>query len=144
MVIVFINIANMYYYYYYWHNCCCCCCLSDLSGALIIARQKLARLLSFDSFSHKTLSRKVITTPQQVQALLHETARCVSHQANTEGDLLRAVKTSLLELQCATTGGHSFTRKKKNRIYSKGKNSTSKSAMKGGCEDELDSVALSP
>lgn len=105
-----------------------------LTGQLIIARQKLSRLLSFDSYTHKSLSRKVIKTPQQAQQLLVEAARGVAHQADIEADLLRSVKSSMTE---SADNGSSFTKKKiNNRIYSQ------KIKKKSG--QELDAVELFP
>lgn len=108
------------------------------AGKLIIARQKLARVLGFDSFAHKSLSRKVIKTPQQVQDLLLETARCVAHQADTEADLLRSVKASLLEA-AEDAGGHAVQKKVNNRIYA-----STRAGSKNKSSEELDCVALFP
>jgi Zn-dependent oligopeptidase len=109
-----------------------------LLGKLIIARQKLAHLLSFDSFAHKGLSRKVLTTPQRVQELLLEAARCVAHQADTEADLLRSVKTSLHEAAASRSdSAKGFVKKQNNRIYSKNKGKKAQT-------DELENTSLSP
>ena len=115
-----------------------------LTGQLIIARQQLAHLLNFESFAHKTLSRKVLKTPQQVQDLLLETAHCVSHQAETEADLLRSVKASLQEVETSAGAASdkntssTFVKKTNNRIYSKNKHKRTHK------EEALDSVSLSP
>jgi len=108
-------------------------------GQLIIARQRLSRFLSFDSYAHKSLSRKVLKSPQEVQQLLMEAARGVAHQGDTEADLLKSVKISIAESADKAAGihGSAFAKKTNNRIYSQ-KNKKKRSGQ------ELDSVELFP
>jgi Zn-dependent oligopeptidase len=128
-----------------------------MTGKLVIARQRLSRQLSFDSFAHKSLSRKVIKSPQHVQDLLLETARCVAHQGETETDLLKSVKSSLQESSAVhvavaggkrsatASGGVSGTRssrKVNNRIYTGKRYSKQTSDLNS--TEELDSVNIFP
>lgn len=84
-----------------------------LLGDLITTRHSISRLLNFKSYAHKSLTRHVLKNPRRVQEILQQATQGLAEQAETEADLLRAVKKTVKE-SCEQSGPK---KTKKNRIY---------------------------
>ena len=90
-----------------------------MQGELVFARQKLAHLLGFQSFLHKSLSRKVLTTPRKVLELLEATGVGVAEQGDTDVMLLQSVKSTLLDMSHEKKAASSRSRIYSNKLKKK-------------------------
>ena len=61
-------------------------------GSLIKERQELAKLLGFESFSHKYLANKVMRTPAEVQSFIQRTSDALRSKASAEVAVLADLK----------------------------------------------------
>ena len=67
-------------------------------SSLILCRQKLAHSLGYKSYAHKNLSRKVLTSPEEVTAMLTRLAEKTRGQASRQVSILADMKRKILNI----------------------------------------------